>query len=82
MYLPREEIRKAAGELITCGFLGTQLDAELKEILKETQPAGIIFFARNLESPEHLAELARELKCYRAETPYLLSIDQGCVGRS
>ena len=76
MYLTREDIRKAAGELITCGFIGNQIDAELKEILRETQPAGIIFFTRNFESPEHLAELARELKCHRPQDPFLLSIDQ------
>ena len=57
MYATREDIRKAAGELITCGFLGNELDAELKEVLRETNPAGIIFFTRNLDSPAHLAEL-------------------------
>ena len=34
MYATREDIRKAAGELITCGFLGNELDAELKEVLR------------------------------------------------
>ncbi len=84
MYLQRDEIRKAAGELITCGFLGTQLDAELKDLLKETQPAGIIFFSRNFESPQHLAEFAKELKHHRPEDPFLLSIDQegGRVARA
>ncbi len=76
MYATREDIRKAAGDLITCGFLGNELNAELKEVLRETNPAGVIFFTRNLDSPAHLAELAEELKRHRPEDPFLLSIDQ------
>ena len=76
MYLTREEIRKAAGELITCGFVGSSLNSEIKEVLRETSAAGVIFFARNFESPAHLGELAEEFKHYRPDNPLLLSIDQ------
>ena len=35
MIATRADIRRAAGRLIVCGFHGTQLSAELKEILRE-----------------------------------------------
>ncbi len=76
MYATREDIRKAAGTLITCGFGGLSVDAELKEVLREVQPAGLILFKRNIESPEQVAELGRELKRYRPENPLALSVDQ------
>lgn len=76
MYATREDIRKAAGTLITCGFSGLSVDAELKEVLREVQPAGLILFKRNIESPEQVAELCRELKLYRPQDPLALSVDQ------
>ena len=50
MYATREDIRKAAGTLITCGFSGLSIDAELKEVLREVQPSGLILFKRNIEN--------------------------------
>ncbi|MBT6431905.1 MAG: beta-N-acetylhexosaminidase [Deltaproteobacteria bacterium] len=76
MYATREDIRKAAGTLITCGFSGLSIDAELKEVLREVQPSGLILFKRNIESPEQVAELGKELKLYRPENPLCLSVDQ------
>ena len=72
----REEIRRAAGRAIVCGFEGSAVDAELRELLREVRPAGLIFFARNIESPEQLLELSRELKALRPDEPLLLSVDQ------
>ena len=78
MYATRSEIRRAAGRLICCGFDGTSVTAELKEILREVNPMGLILFARNIESPEQVAELNRELKLLRTQKddPLLLSVDQ------
>lgn len=74
--LTRKDVRAAAGRAIICGFEGTSVTAELKEILREVQPLGLILFARNIESPEQVAELARELKLMRKDEPLLLSVDQ------
>lgn len=61
-----------------CGFSHTDVDAELKELLREIRPLGVILFSRNIESPEHAAELIRELKSLPEfrEDPLLVSVDQ------
>ncbi|MEO1174086.1 MAG: beta-N-acetylhexosaminidase, partial [Myxococcota bacterium] len=40
------------------------------------QPLGVILVARNIESPEQVAELIRELKDFRKDDPLLVSVDQ------
>lgn len=76
MIATRSEIRRAAGHLITCGFAGKTLSSELKEILREVEPVGVILFARNIESAEAVAELNKELKEFRKKDPLLISVDQ------
>jgi beta-N-acetylhexosaminidase len=74
--LQRSDVRAAAGRMIICGFDGTSVTAELKEVLREVQPLGLILFARNIESVEHVTELVRELKMLRKDEPLLVSVDQ------
>lgn len=74
--LTRQDVRAIAGRMIICGFDGTSVTPELRELLREVQPLGLILFARNIESPEHVAEFARELKSLRKNEPLLLSVDQ------
>ena len=76
MYATRQEIRRAAGHSIICGFAAKSLDAELKEILREVGPLGLILFARNVESPAQVAELGRELKLHKPDAKLLLTVDQ------
>ncbi|MBI5508136.1 MAG: beta-N-acetylhexosaminidase [Deltaproteobacteria bacterium] len=76
MYKTREEIRAAAGHAIICGFDGQTLSAELKEILREVKPLGLILFARNIESPLQVAELNRELKLFDPRARLLCAVDQ------
>ena len=76
MVLIREDIRRIAGELLTIGFAGPTVDAELRSLVKEFKPLGLILFARNIESIEQVRELNRELKALRPEAPLMLSVDQ------
>ena len=76
MYATREDLREAAGEIITCGIAGIDVTAETKEIMREVQPGGLILFARNIENPAQCAALTRELKLLRTSTPLSLSVDQ------
>ena len=76
MYATREDLRAAAGEIITCGIAGIDVTAETREILREVQPGGLILFARNIDNPAQCAALTRELKLMRKDTPLSLSVDQ------
>ena len=75
MYLTQDDRKRMAGDLLTIGFDGQTLGPELKEVLRETQAAGIILFKRNIESVEQVVELNRELKAFRPERPLSLAID-------
>jgi len=72
----RADIRRAAGRSIICGFEGTHVTPELKAILREVVPLGLVLFKRNIESPEQVAELVRELKMMRGDDALLLCVDQ------
>lgn len=57
------------------GFEGSRLDRPTREALIRLAPGGIVLFRRNLDSPEHLAELIADL---RKILPYptLCALDQ------
>lgn len=56
-------------------LIGTELDAEEREILCHPAVGGIIFFARNFESPEQIADLSAAV--HELRDPHLLvSVDQ------
>lgn len=74
--VPRGDVRRAVGHLLICGFDGTAVSAELRELLREARPLGVILFARNIESLEQVCELNRELKSLRPDDPLLCSVDQ------
>lgn len=82
------DIERQAGLLLLAGFEQDRLVPELKELLGEVQPAGVVFFRRNIAGAEPFAELVRELSEYlagmlpRGSHP-VLAIDQegGAVDR-
>ena len=78
LFLDRAAVRRAAGHRVICGLAHTDVDAELKDLLSELRPLGVILFSRDLESPEHAAELIRELKSLPEfrDDPLLVSVDQ------
>src|ERR671919_2841687 len=70
------EFRKHAGQLAIAGFAGHTIPAELKALAREFDLGGVIFFARNVESPEQVAELSRQAQELAAELPLWVSVDQ------
>ena len=71
-----ERKRRAAQRLIL-GFEGTSPSAEFKRYVSSAPPAGFILFARNIEEPEQVLELNRELASLVPDhAPALLSVDQ------
>ena len=70
------DIRRQVGQLAFAGFAGHSLPQELRSLAKEFDLAGIILFARNVEAPEQVAELAREAQMLAKELPLWVSTDQ------
>ena len=69
--------KERAGQRILIGFQGTSVNDDLKRVVREIQPAGFVLFRRNVEEPEQVLELNRELTSLcPAAFPPLLAVDQ------
>jgi beta-N-acetylhexosaminidase len=80
------DLRTQAGQLLTFGFDGTELSAELSSQLKELKPGGIILFARNIETPRQthaLLKAAQKLAGAQTGVPLFRCVDMegGTVDR-
>ncbi len=76
------DLRSQVGQLIICGFDGTEFTPELCNRLSVMQPGGIILFKRNLVTPQQTHALLRESQ--RAiSIPVFLCVDMegGTVDR-
>jgi beta-N-acetylhexosaminidase len=69
-------VRKQIGQLLIAGFNGHQVPAELRSLAKEFGLGGVILFARNVEDPEQVAELAYDASRLVPDVPLWVSIDQ------
>ena len=56
------------------GLAGTALTAKERKFLRDVNPAGVIYFKRNVESPKQLAKLSQEL--FKELKNPLIGIDQ------
>jgi beta-N-acetylhexosaminidase len=69
-------LRRHVGQLAIAGFNGIDIPAELRSIAREFDLGGVIFFARNVEAPEQVAELSRQSQELAREIPLWVSVDQ------
>jgi beta-N-acetylhexosaminidase len=62
------------------GFHGHAASADLRRLVRDYRAASVILFARNVDTPEQLAELVRELQSIARdaghELPLLVAVDQ------
>ncbi len=70
------DVRRHAGQLSIAGFAGHAIPPELKALAREFDLGGIVLFARNVESPEQVAEVAREAQALARDMPLWVSVDQ------
>jgi beta-N-acetylhexosaminidase len=70
------DVRRRAGQLAIAGFAGHSIPADLRLLAREFDLGGIILFARNVESPEQVAEVAREARSLAKDIPLWVSVDQ------
>ena len=71
-----KHVQRHVGQLVVAGFAGTTIPPELRALARDFDLGGIIFFARNVEAPEQVAELAYEARSLSHEMPVWVSVDQ------
>ncbi len=67
------------GQLLMVGIPGPRLDAVARELVRDLKVGGIILFARNIETPEQVWELTRDLQreaLAAGGPPLLMAVDQ------
>ena len=69
-------LHRRIGQLAVVGFDGSSLGAELRALSREFDLGGIILFARNVESPEQVADLAAEAQRLALDLPLWVGVDQ------
>jgi beta-N-acetylhexosaminidase len=52
------------GNLFMIGFYGTRFDGEVRDLIEELNPCGVILFSRNIEDPIQTAELNRDVQSH------------------
>lgn len=68
--------RREIGQLLIGSMPGTSVPVELRALAREFDLGGVIVFARNIEAPEQVAELARESERLGRAMPAWVSVDQ------
>jgi beta-N-acetylhexosaminidase len=69
-------MRRQIGQLAFAGFAGHSIPQDLRLLAREFDLGGITLFARNVEAPEQVAELARDAQSLAKELPLWVSTDQ------
>jgi beta-N-acetylhexosaminidase len=71
-----KDVRRHVGQLAIAGFGGSTIPAELRALAREFDLGGVILFARNIEAPEQVAEIAHDVRTLAGELPLWVSTDQ------
>lgn len=84
--LKQMTLREKIGQMLLCGFQGTEAVGEVDAFLRKYPIGGVIYFARNVETPEQVERLSSELQRIAVDSgnvPLWISIDQegGMVAR-
>lgn len=84
--LKQMTLREKIGQMLLCGFHGTEAAGDVDAFLRKYPIGGVIYFARNVESPEQVERLSSGLQRIAVDSgnvPLWISIDQegGMVAR-
>lgn len=73
-------LEEKVGQLFQIGFDGIVVTPEIKEMIENYRPGGIIYFRRNIQSPEQVASLSNRLQKLAINrdggVPLMISTDQ------
>ena len=76
MFVVPASIRRDIGQLLIGSLPATTIPSELRSLAREFQLGGIILFSRNIEAPEQVAELSRDVQELASGLPLWVSVDQ------
>ncbi|QOS76457.1 beta-N-acetylhexosaminidase [Paenibacillus sp. JNUCC31] len=84
--LKQMTLREKIGQMLLCGFHGTEAAGDVDAFLRKYPVGGVIYFARNVESPDQVERLSSGLQRIAVDSgnvPLWISIDQegGMVAR-
>ncbi|MDQ0659070.1 beta-N-acetylhexosaminidase [Paenibacillus sp. W2I17] len=84
--LKQMTLREKIGQMLLCGFHGTEAAGDVEPFLRKYPIGGVIYFARNVESPEQVEQLSsglQQIAKSSGNVPLWISIDQegGMVAR-
>jgi len=71
-----KDLNTALAQLFVVGFDGTELSPDLRDLFRHYPPGGVILFRRNLEDPDQIHRLTRDLQTPASPLPTLVCIDQ------
>jgi len=71
-----KDIRRHAGQLAIAGFAGYSIPPDLRLLAREFDLGGIVLFARNVEAPDQVSEMSRDVRELATELPLWVSTDQ------
>ncbi|MCI5071340.1 beta-N-acetylhexosaminidase [bacterium] len=72
---PLAKLKAHLGQLMMIGFESTRLKKEEIQFIKDTDPAGVIYFRRNLDTPKQSLDLSHQV-WQQFKTPPFIGIDQ------
>ncbi len=75
----RMTLEQKAGQVMAFGFDGVAFTPELRAMVEQLHPGGLVLFARNVESPRQLAQLNTDLQRIakaNGDPGIIISIDQ------
>jgi len=71
-----KDIRRHVGQLAIAGFAGYSIPADLRLLAREFDLGGVVLFARNVEVPEQVSDMSRDVQALAGELPLWVSTDQ------
>ena len=69
-------LRQQIGQLLVAGFDGPEIPVELKALAREFSIGGVILFKRNVEDPDQVKDVARQIEALGTELPPWVAVDQ------
>lgn len=74
--MTRRELRRHIGQLLLAGFDGFAVPSDLKWLVRQFDLGGVVLSNRNVDRPEQVADLVREIEACAQELPLWVAVDQ------